>query len=372
MTLDDILSRLGALPEGEKQKIESAALEATAARRFVPNIGPQTQAYFSLADEVFYGGGAGGGKSALLCGLAVEEHRKAIIFRREYPQIKGLVDEVQRQLGTRAGFNASDRIWRLPNGNELEFGSVQHEDDKEKYQGRAHDLKGFDEITHFSESQYRFLIGWNRSADASQRCRVVATGNPPISADCFMYGFVTRKAETVSPAEIDVAISVVSAVGITASNWEIQIIAGPALGFESDTLAISDTSVPIALGAASFTVAPGKFLPETASVLIRDLANAGNYMYGTVVSYSGATLVVQLRNVFGAGTSSAWAIRLLDGPSVVDALVAEDWGLIADVAAGSAGGADDYRFVAESITLSDDCGLVTAVVTETSNYGAIP
>ena len=107
-------------------------------------------------------------------------------------------------------------------------------------------------------------------------------------------------------------------------------------------------------------------------MLIRDLANAGNYMYGTVVSYSGATLVVQLRNVFGAGTSSAWAIRLLDGPSVVDALVAEDWGLIADVAAGSAGGADDYRFVAEASTLSDDYGLATAVVTETANYGAIP
>jgi hypothetical protein len=183
MTLDEILARLGALPEGEKQEIENAALQATAARRFVPNVGPQTQAYFSLADEVFYGGGAGGGKSALLCGLAVEEHRKAIIFRREYPQIKGLADEVQRQLGTRAGFNASDRVWRLPNGNEIEFGSVPHEDDKEKYQGRAHDLKGFDEITHFSESQYRFLIGWNRSADASQRCRVVTTGNPPISAE---------------------------------------------------------------------------------------------------------------------------------------------------------------------------------------------
>jgi hypothetical protein len=92
MTLDDILARLGALPENEKQEIEAEALKATARRYFVPNVGPQTQAYFSQADEVFYGGGAGGGKSALLCGLAIEEHRKAIIFRREYPQIKSLVD----------------------------------------------------------------------------------------------------------------------------------------------------------------------------------------------------------------------------------------------------------------------------------------
>jgi hypothetical protein len=183
MTLDDILARLEALPETVKQEVEAGALKVTARRYFVPNIGPQTQAYFSEADEVFYGGGAGGGKSALLCGLAIEEHKKTIIFRREYPQIKGLIDEVHRQLGSRQGYRAQDRIWRLPQGNELEFGSVAHEDDKEKYQGRPHDLKGFDEITHFSESQYRFLIAWNRSTEPGQRCRVVATGNPPISAE---------------------------------------------------------------------------------------------------------------------------------------------------------------------------------------------
>jgi terminase large subunit-like protein len=183
MTLDDILARLGALPQREQQEIKDEALKVTAARYFVPNVGPQTEAYFSGADEVFYGGGAGGGKSALLCGLAIEEHHKAIIFRREFPQIKSLVDEVQRQIGSRAGYSAENKVWRLPKGNELEFGSVAREDDKEKYQGRAHDLKGFDEITHFSESQYRFLIAWNRSTEQGQRCRVVATGNPPISAE---------------------------------------------------------------------------------------------------------------------------------------------------------------------------------------------
>jgi len=171
------------LPDKDRNEVKAAALEATKGRYFVPNIGPQTDAYFSQADELFYGGGAGGGKSALLCGLAIEEHKKAIIFRREYPQIKGLVDEVRRQIRTRAGYNAQNKLWRLPNGNQLEFGSVQHEYDKEKYQGRAHDLKGFDEITHFTESQYRFLIAWNRTTAPGQRCRVVATGNPPISVE---------------------------------------------------------------------------------------------------------------------------------------------------------------------------------------------
>ena len=41
----------------------------------------------------------------------------------------------------------------------------------------------FDELPQFSESQYTFIIGWNRPANPrkypEQRCRVVGAGNPP-------------------------------------------------------------------------------------------------------------------------------------------------------------------------------------------------
>jgi hypothetical protein len=40
-------------------------------------------------------------------------------------------------------------------------------------------LKFFDEISDFTESQYRFIIIWNRSAAPGQRCRVIGAGNPP-------------------------------------------------------------------------------------------------------------------------------------------------------------------------------------------------
>jgi len=95
MTPDEILARLGALPEGQQKEVKSDTLRITSSRYFVPNAGPQTDAYFSPADELFYGGGAGGGKSALLCGLAIEEHSKSIIFRRKFPQVRGLVDELR-------------------------------------------------------------------------------------------------------------------------------------------------------------------------------------------------------------------------------------------------------------------------------------
>lgn len=51
--------------------------------------------------------------------------------------------------------------------------------DEKKHQGQPHDLKAFDEIAHFFESQFRYLIGWNRSGKPGQRCRVVAASNPP-------------------------------------------------------------------------------------------------------------------------------------------------------------------------------------------------
>lgn len=150
-----------------------------------PNTGPQMEAYFSPADELFYGGAAGGGKSDLMIGLAVTAHHKSIIFRREYPQLKEIMLRSWELLHkTPAKYNGQERFWqRIPGGRMLEYGAVQREDDKEKFKGRPHDLKAFDELPDFSESQYRFLSAWNRTAIPGQRCRVVAAGNPPTTAE---------------------------------------------------------------------------------------------------------------------------------------------------------------------------------------------
>jgi hypothetical protein len=119
--------------------------------------------------------------TAILCGLAADEYHPALILRREATQIKGIEDELERILGTREGYNSQTHIWRLSNGGTIELGGVPNEKDKEKYQGRPHRLKGFDEITQFAESQYRYIIGWLRDAKG-RRCRVLATGNPPTTA----------------------------------------------------------------------------------------------------------------------------------------------------------------------------------------------
>lgn len=60
---------------------------------------------------------------------------------------------------------------------------MQHQDDAKKFQGRPHDLKAYDEITHFTKFQYVFTKAWNRTVIPKQRCRVVAAGNPPTDSE---------------------------------------------------------------------------------------------------------------------------------------------------------------------------------------------
>lgn len=171
------------LPPEDLKELDKLILEETKGLKFIPNPGPQTLAYYTEADELYYGGAGGGGKTTLLCGLPVNEHYDIQLFRRESTQLRGLVKELAKIIGTRDGFNAQLGIWRLPSGQTIELAGVKDEDDKEKWQGREADFKGFDEICHFTRSQYRFIIGWNRTTRQGQRCRVVATGNPPMTAE---------------------------------------------------------------------------------------------------------------------------------------------------------------------------------------------
>lgn len=151
-----------------------------------PQAGPQRAAYESLADVTGYGGGAGGGKSDLLLGLAGTQHYRSVIFRREFARLSGLIER-SREVFNAGGadrqkdsYNENLHRWRLVSGRLIEFAGMKEERNKLNYQGRPYDLYGFDELTEFTESQFRFVTGWNRSTRTGQRCRVVATFNPPM------------------------------------------------------------------------------------------------------------------------------------------------------------------------------------------------
>ena len=147
---------------------------------WTPNPGPQTHAFNSEADDLFYGGAAGGGKSDLLLGLGVESHHRSVIFRREFPELSDLMDRGEDLVGQRGRLKrGSPGRLTLTNGRQVTFGSCPHNQNKKRWQGRPHDLKAFDEITQFTREIFVYLKTWERSAMPGQRKRTVCTGNPP-------------------------------------------------------------------------------------------------------------------------------------------------------------------------------------------------
>ncbi len=159
--------------------------EAVAKPVWTPLAGPQTMAMGSDADEIFFGGKAGGGKTDLLLGLGLTAHRKSLILRRESTQLQEISSRLRDLIGPldrfrSVGYGAVCQTW---DKRILELNGCEHETDKQKYKGRAHDLKAWDEVVDFPESVYTFVNGWNRTTIKGQRCRVVCASNPPTTAE---------------------------------------------------------------------------------------------------------------------------------------------------------------------------------------------
>jgi len=176
---DELLAVWDHLTEAERRELIALAEQAPI---WVPQPGPQLDAFASEADITGYGGAAGGGKTDLACGLALTQHTRSIIYRREGTQLLGITDRIGEILGTTDGYNSQKNVWRL-GSQQIEFGGVPHAKDVKRFQGRPHDLKVFDEVTEFLEEQVRFLMGWMRSANPKQRKRALMTFNPPTTAE---------------------------------------------------------------------------------------------------------------------------------------------------------------------------------------------
>ncbi len=160
-----------------------------------PQPGPQTEFLSSPADVVVYGGGAGGGKT---WGLLLEPLRHvgnkkfaAVIFRRTYPQVTnpgGMWDESMALYPLIGGDpRQSDLLWRFPSGAIVRFAHLQHEDNKFDWQGAQIPLLCFDELTHFSQTQFFYMLSRNRSVSGI-RPYVRTTTNP--DADSWVKKFL--------------------------------------------------------------------------------------------------------------------------------------------------------------------------------------
>lgn len=150
-----------------------------------PQAGPQTEFCASDVFEVFYGGAAGGGKSDALLVESLrqvnEPDYRAIVFRRTTPQLRRMVDRSQqliRKAFPDAEFTDSKMTWRFPSGAKLLLSHMEEEKDKFRHDGQEYQYVGFDELTHFTASQYRYLYSRCRTSNPALQCYIRATGMP--------------------------------------------------------------------------------------------------------------------------------------------------------------------------------------------------
>lgn len=144
----------------------------TAATVIRPQPGPQEKFLSTPADIAIYGGAAGGGKSyAMLLEPLRHIGNKdfgAVVLRTTMPELKqigGLWPESERIYPLVGGVpRFSDHEWIFPSGARVKFDHMEHEKTKFKYQGSQITLICFDELTHFSEGQFWYMVSRNRSA----------------------------------------------------------------------------------------------------------------------------------------------------------------------------------------------------------------
>ncbi|MDG4675860.1 terminase family protein [Shinella sp. 838] len=141
-----------------------------------PQAGPQTLFLGSSADIAIYGGSAGGGKT---WALLMEPLRHiansqfgAVFFRRTLVQVRnegGLWDESEKLYPC---LNAKPRVapdlsWTFPSGASVSFAHLEHDKTVSNWQGSQIPLICFDELTHFTQKQFWYLLSRNRSMCAN-------------------------------------------------------------------------------------------------------------------------------------------------------------------------------------------------------------
>lgn len=146
----------------------------------------------SGADITIGGGAAGCGKSYAALLEAVRDTISvptmgAVFFRRTIPEVEnegGLWDESTKIYPLLGGIpTAGKHLWRFPHGGRVRMTHLQHEDTVKNWQGSQVPLFIFDELTHFTATQFWYLLSRNRSnikdSDGRRiRARILATCNP--------------------------------------------------------------------------------------------------------------------------------------------------------------------------------------------------
>jgi hypothetical protein len=138
----------------------------------------------ATATEVLYGGAAGGGKSYGQCidaFLFAIQHNgsKQLILRKTFAELE--ISIIRTMLSVYptdiCRYNASSHTFRFTNGSIIDCGYIGTDNDVTRYQSAEYDVIRFDELTHFSEYQYTYMLSRVRGANNFPK-QVKSSTNP--------------------------------------------------------------------------------------------------------------------------------------------------------------------------------------------------
>lgn len=169
----------------ELEQVLGLDIEEQETPRPQPQTGPQTIFYETEADIAIFGGAAGGGKTfALLLDFARHVDNPqygGVIFRRTCPQITnegGLWDTAGQVYPLMGAVPKQGNLeYVFPSGATVRFAHLQHEKNKFDWQGAQLSRLAFDEVTHFTEDQFWYLLSRARTT-IGVKPQVRATCNP--------------------------------------------------------------------------------------------------------------------------------------------------------------------------------------------------
>lgn len=126
----------------------------------------------STAFETLYGGAAGGGKSyvqlmdSMIYALKYPKS-KQLILRRTFPELEKSLIRVSLDMFPQAiyKYNSGKHTGTFANGSIMDFGYCDSENDVYKYQSAEYDVLRFDELTHFTEYMYVYMLSRVRGAN---------------------------------------------------------------------------------------------------------------------------------------------------------------------------------------------------------------
>jgi hypothetical protein len=166
---------------------------------------PRQQVFHQAeADEILYGGAAGGGKSegtifdALKYAMQYPGSRQ-IIFRRKFPDLqRSIISRTLQVYPKELGkYNSSKHEWSFINGSILELAYWDSDADYMNYQGAEYDVIRWEELTQFEERWYTYMLSRLRGSKPFPRS-VRSTTNPGGAG----HSWVKKRFVSLGPPEV--------------------------------------------------------------------------------------------------------------------------------------------------------------------------